>query len=87
MRVPPEVTTSALTDPHQWLVLIAFGLAWLVLSGLAISVGLLLAAWRGAFRFLRPPPLESRAVHRPGGAAPIVRHRGPFHTGPPGPGV
>lgn len=55
MRVPPEVTTSALTDPHQWLVLIAFGLAWLVLTGLAISVGLLLAAWRGAFRSLGLP--------------------------------
>jgi hypothetical protein len=50
MRVPPEVTTSALTDPHQWLMLIGFGLAWLVLTGLVVSVGLLLAAWRGAFR-------------------------------------
>ncbi len=50
MRVPPEVTTSALTDPAQWLVLIGFGLAWVVLSGLAISVGLLVAALRGAFR-------------------------------------
>jgi hypothetical protein len=40
----------ALTDPHQWLMLIGFGLAWLALTGLAVSVGLLLAAWRGAFR-------------------------------------
>jgi len=50
MRVPPEATTSALTDPYQWLVLIGFGLAWAVLAGLAVSVGLLIAAWRGALR-------------------------------------
>lgn len=50
MRIPPEATTSVLTDPHQWLVLTAFGLVCLVLTGLAISVGLLLAVWRGAFR-------------------------------------
>lgn len=44
------MTWDQLSDPHQWLVLVGFGLAWLLLTGLAVSVGLLLAAWRGAFR-------------------------------------
>lgn len=50
MRLPPEVTTSALTDPLQWAVLIGFGLAWVVLIGLAICVGLLAAIRRGCVR-------------------------------------
>ena len=50
MRVPPEVTTSALTDPLQWVVLIAYGLATVVLAGLAIGVGLLVAFARGGVR-------------------------------------
>lgn len=50
MRLPPEVTTSALADPVQWVVLIGVGLAWAVLTGLAISVGLLVAIWRGSVR-------------------------------------
>jgi hypothetical protein len=50
MRIPPEATTSAMSDPVQWLVLIGFGLAWVVLAGLAVSIGLLVAVWRGGFR-------------------------------------
>ncbi len=50
MRLPPEVTTSALTDPLQWVVLIGFGLAWVVLIGLAIWLGLLVAISRGGVR-------------------------------------
>jgi len=50
MRVPPEVTTSALADPLQWVVLIGYGLATLVLAGLAIGVGLLVAIVRGGVR-------------------------------------
>jgi len=50
MRVPPEVTTSALTDPLQWIVLIGYGLATAVLAGLAIGFGLVVAIVRGAFR-------------------------------------
>ena len=63
MRGPPEVTTSALTDPHQGLVLIAFGLAWLVLTGLAISVGL--AAGRMARRLPLPRAAAARAAGCP----------------------
>ena len=43
MRVPPEVTTSALTDPLQWIVLIGYGLATAALAGLAIGFGLVVA--------------------------------------------
>ena len=45
MRLPPEVTTSALADPLQWVVLIGVGLAWAVLTGLAISVCLLVSVY------------------------------------------
>jgi len=50
MRIPFEATTSAMSDPVQWLVLIGFGLAWVVLASLAVSIGLLVAVWRGGFR-------------------------------------
>lgn len=50
MRLPPEATTSAMTDPLQWLILIGFALAWAILAGLAVSVGLLVAAFRGRIR-------------------------------------
>src|SRR5262249_31082627 len=48
MRLPPEGTTSALTDPLQWIVLIGYGLAIVVLAGLAIGVGLVVAIVRGS---------------------------------------
>ncbi|HKA50215.1 MAG TPA: hypothetical protein VKK19_11555 [Candidatus Dormibacteraeota bacterium] len=62
MRLPPEGTTSALTDPLQWIVLIGYGLAIVVLAGLAIGVGLVVAIVRGSVHRSEPPgPRSSRS--------------------------
>ncbi len=53
MRIPPEATTSAMSDPVEWFVLIGFGLAWVMLAGLAVSIGLLVAVWQGGFHSRR----------------------------------